>query len=77
MTGNKFTEEDKQKLIDYLNLVAKHARFDFDTNESIKHFHLLSYMQQVLLPKINANILEIKRVIEDPKPEKKSKKKGK
>lgn len=65
---NKFKEEDKEKLVEYLNCVAKHAKFNMDTSELINYFKLLSYMQGTLLPKINANILEVKRIVE-AKPE--------
>lgn len=61
---DKFTEEDKKKVIDFLNILAKHARYDVNTEELINIFKLLSFMQQVVVPKIDANILEIKRVVE-------------
>lgn len=64
MDPNKFTEEDKQKVIDFLNMVAKKAKFELTTGEVIDYFKLLSYMQQKLLTKIDSNILEIKRVVE-------------
>lgn len=61
---NNFTEEDQKKVIEFLNFVAKKAKFEMDTQEVISYFRSLSYMQQELLPKINANILEVKEVIE-------------
>lgn len=64
MTPLHFNEEDKQKVVDFLNMVAKHAKFSVDTKELITYFKLLSHMQQNILPKIEANVLEIKRVIE-------------
>ena len=64
MDSNKFTKEDKEKVIEFLNLVAKHARFDMNTQELIAYFKSLSFMQQVLLPKVEANILEVMRVVE-------------
>ena len=64
MTDMRFTEEDKQKLIEFLNIVAKHAKFTFDTTEVIQYFKSLSHMQTKILPKVEANIFEIKRVIE-------------
>ena len=67
MTELSFNEEDRLKMVEYLNMVAKHARLDLDTQEVIQYFKLLSHMQQKILPKIDANILEVKRVIE-PKP---------
>lgn len=64
MDKNNFTEDDKDKMIEFLNLVAKHAKFEMNTTELIKYFKCLSHMQQVILPKINDNILEIVKVIE-------------
>jgi len=69
MTELKFSEEDKRKVIEFLNMVAKHATFEIKTNDLINYFKLLSFMQQTILPKIDANILEIKRVIETPQEE--------
>lgn len=67
---NKFNEEDKKKVIDFLNLVAEKGNFNLDTKEVIKFYGLLSYMQQTLLPKIDENMLEVKKVIENKKEEK-------
>jgi hypothetical protein len=64
---NKFTEEDKQKVIDFLNMVAKHASFNLSTSEIIDYFKLLDHMQKSIVPKIDANIFEIKKVIESKK----------
>lgn len=62
---NKFNEQDKSKVIKYLNMVAKKAEFSLDTNEIIEYYKLLNYMQVELLPKIEANIFEIKSIKED------------
>ncbi len=64
MIQNKFNEEDKKKFVEFLNYVAKHAEFKMNTNELINYFKLLSHMQTNILPKLDANILEIKQVIE-------------
>lgn len=64
MADMRFTEEDKQKVIEFLNIIAKHAKFNVDTNELIQYFKSLSYLQQKILPKIEANIFEIKKVVE-------------
>ena len=64
MDNNKFTKEDKEKIIEFLNLVAKHAKFEMNTQEIITYFKALSFMQQTMLPKIEANILEVVRVVE-------------
>jgi hypothetical protein len=76
MNELNFNEEDKSKFIEYLNMVAKSAQFNMNTAEVISYFKLLSHMQQKIVPKIEANILEVKRVIqaeELPKEEPKSK----
>lgn len=64
MTKNSFTEQDKEKIIEYLNFVAKHAKFNINTEEVINYYKHLSYIQSTILPKINDNILEIQRVVE-------------
>lgn len=62
-----FKEEDKQKFIEFLNMIAKNARFDLNTGEIIQYFKLLSHMQQSILNKIDANILEVVKVVESEK----------
>jgi hypothetical protein len=64
MSDMNFIEDDKQKLVEFLNMVAKHAKFELNTAEVIQYFKLLSHMQTKMIPKIDANILEIKRIIE-------------
>jgi len=64
---NNFTEDDKKKVIDFLNCVAKNAKFELNVPEIIEFFKLLSFMQQSLIPKIDANILEVLRVVEAAK----------
>ena len=71
-----FTEEDKKKVVEFLNMVAKHATFNIKTNELIDYFKLLAHMQQQILPKIEQHILEVVRVVEEDKSSKK-KSKGK
>jgi hypothetical protein len=67
MNGKHFTEDDKKKFIEFLNFVAKNAKFSEMNVESILSFtKLLNHMQVAILPKINDHILEIKRVIETP-----------
>ena len=70
MTDNNFNEADKQKLIDFLNIVAKNATFTMKTDEIVNFFKLLAHMQQVILPKMDTNILEVLRVVEPPKADK-------
>ena len=65
----KFTEDDKLKFVDFLNIIAKNAKFEFKTEDVINYFKLLAHMQQKILPKIDANILEIKKIVEPAKQE--------
>jgi len=71
---NKFKDDDKQKVIEFLNFIAQKATFsDLKVEDNIKFFRLLNFMQTVLIPKIDSNILEVKQVIEPPKKAKSSK----
>jgi len=56
---NKFTDDDKQKVIQFLNFIAGKAKFDVNTHEIIEYFKLLNHMQKHIIPKIDSNILEI------------------
>lgn len=47
-----WSEEDSNKIIEYLNLVATHAKFNVSTQELIKYFKCLNWMQHTLLNKI-------------------------
>lgn len=67
---NKFTEEDKQKIVEFLNIVAKKAKFEMDTKEIIEYFKLLNYMQATILSKIDENILEVVKIHTPPKKKK-------
>lgn len=61
----KFQEEDQKKFVEFLNFIAERAIFpDWKTEDTIKHFKLISYMQQVILPKINKNIADLVKVVE-------------
>lgn len=66
---NKFNEEDKEKVVQFLNIIAKNANFNLNTAQIIEYFKLLSFMQQTLIPKIDDNIMELKKIIEDSKEE--------
>lgn len=68
MNQLSFNEDDKKKFIEFLNMVAKHASFDMKTDDVIGYFKLLVHMQTVILPKIDANTLEVVKVVEDAKP---------
>ena len=64
MLDNKFTTEDKERFVDFLNKVAKHAEFKFNTTEMIEYYKVLAHMQTVILPKLDANILEVIKIHE-------------
>ena len=66
---NKFSEEDKGKVVDFLNMIVKHGRFDMTTLDIIKYFKLLNFMQTDLIPKIDQNVLEIVKYKEAAKSE--------
>lgn len=61
---NSFKEEDKKKVIEFLNMIAQKANFNLSTTEVIKYYGLLSFMQKELLVKIDNNIMEIIKVEE-------------
>ena len=65
MPNDKFNDDDKQKFVDFLNIVAKKAQFNMNTQEIISYFKLLNHMQSSILPKIDKNILEVVDVIEE------------
>jgi len=64
MIEGKFKKVDKEKFIEFLNFIAKHAKFEINTQEVINYFKLLSHMQTEILTKIDSNILEIEKVVE-------------
>jgi ABC-type uncharacterized transport system ATPase subunit len=71
---NKFKDDDKEKVIEFLNFIAEKAVFNgLKVQDNIKFFRLLNHMQTQILPKIEANILEIKKITEAPKEEPKKK----
>lgn len=76
MSGRNFSEDDKTKTIEFLNYVAKFAKFEMNTEQLINYYKLLHHMQTSVLPKINDHILEVKRVIEAPKSQETSEKVG-
>lgn len=62
---HNFKDSDKDQVIEFLNFVATKAEFKLNTQDVIKYFKLLSYMQKELLVKIDKNVLELKRVIDN------------
>lgn len=69
MDKKHFTESDKEKVIEFLNIVAKKAQFNMNTSEIIEYFKLLSYMQQSILPKIHNHIFELEEIVNPGEPE--------
>ena len=67
MTELSFTKVDEQKFIEFLNVVAKHATFNLNTQELINYYHLLVYIKNTFAPKISANILEVVKIVEAEK----------
>ena len=62
---DKFNEEDKKRIIEFLNLIAEKAEFpSLKLTEIIKIYGSLSYMQRDLLAKVDANMLEVVAVHE-------------
>jgi len=62
---NNFNENDKKKLIEFLNLIAEKADFsNLKIADIIKIYGSLSYVQKEILPKIESNILEVIRITE-------------
>lgn len=62
--SNKFSEKDKELVIDFLNFISNKAEFNkINTREIIQYFKMLNKLQTEILPKIEANILEVKEVI--------------
>lgn len=76
LSKGRFAEDDKKKLVEFLNFISEKAKFDgMDVKDTIQFFGLLSWSQQVLMKKIEANIMGVPKII-DPEP-KPSKGKGK
>lgn len=75
---DSFKEQDKEKVIEFLNFIYEKAEFNnWTTKDTVEHFKLLAYMQKELLPKIEKNICEVTKVVEPPKKEASTPKKGK
>lgn len=70
--SRSFSEEDQKQLVKFLNMIASKAKFEFNVNETIEFYKLLSWSQQTLLKKIEANIVGEAKLHEN-KPEKSKK----
>lgn len=81
MLDHKFTEADKTKLVDFLNFIATKATFpNWKTEDTVAHFKLLAHIQNIILPKIDANIFEMGKVVQlekSPEETKEPKSRGK
>lgn len=67
---DKFNEKDMERLVSFINSVAKRAKFDnMSIQEVIELYNQLSFIQKEFLPKLERNLLEVKKIIE-PKKEK-------
>ena len=55
-----FTEQDIKNLTGFVNLIAKEAKFTLSVQGVVDFHNLLSWVQRDLLPKMEANIFEIK-----------------
>jgi hypothetical protein len=74
MKENSFTKKDVENVVNFLNFMAQKASFkDWKTEDSIAHFRHLNYMQTILIPKIESNILEVVELKEAKKEDKKAK----
>lgn len=62
MIDGKFTEEDREKLVKYLNLVHQKSSFNLTPQEILNYSVLLGHVQKHILPKIEKNILEVVEV---------------
>lgn len=56
------TEQDIANAAKLLNFVATKAEFKLNTAEVISYYHLLNWAQTQLIPKLEANVFEIKQV---------------
>lgn len=70
MHSMSLTKDDQEKVIEFMNFVATKAEFkSMSTQEIIEYFKLLKFMQMTLLPKLEANIVEVEEVVHAKKDE--------
>lgn len=72
---NKFNDKDIENFVKLLNFVSDKGKFEVNVSEVISFYKLLAWAQTDLKKKLEANVFEITRVVEAPKPE--ASKKGK
>lgn len=61
---NKFTEEDLAKAKKLVLIAAQEASYSGKLNEMAALINLVNWAQKELVPKIESNILEVKKVIQ-------------
>jgi hypothetical protein len=52
-----FEEQDKERLVEFLNFITLKARFELDVKEAIKLRDFLAWMQSTVLVKMSKNIM--------------------
>ncbi len=57
-----FKEDDYNLLSNFVNFVSRNAEFRLDVKRTIELYNYLSKIQTELLPKVEANILEVGQV---------------
>lgn len=66
MKKDSFTQDDKERLVKFLNFLGTKAKFDgLSVQDVIDGYSHIAWAQTVLLKKVDAHIMEITRVIED------------
>jgi len=67
-TPKHFSEKDAEKLVSLLNFIATNATFsNLKVKDVIAFQRMLSWAQVELLPKIEANVFEIKEIKQQKK----------
>lgn len=62
LAKNSFSEEDYNKIVTFLNFIAKEAEFTGKTEKIREYFLLLGHMQSTILPKIKDHIFKVEKV---------------
>ena len=71
-TSPTFRQRDRDNIVALLNFIHTHARYSLTTAQVIELFGLLSWAQKELIPRIDANIMEL-IARHPPPPEKQAK----
>ena len=70
---SKFNQDDKDKLVKFLKMIKDKARFEHTATEAVEFVQAWLFVEQTILGKINANIMDGMKVHEAPKEEMKKK----